>query len=359
MVLAGAGRGVLFAFLLLAVGAASPAWAGDGEDCSWPEPAQTLLKTNPARLVSACRRLADQGNVAGQLNLGFLYATGRGVPRNHAEAAKWWRDAADQGSARAHSNLRLIYRMDWGALRDQAEAPTWQETAAEPGSTIPKNVRNAPVNKDHDAAVVMELGGSAHPPAAASPQFLIAALRSPQTAVKADIARLPKWQRVRDWMVDDAAMYHDPALSGWVSWAATLRNLAIPARLDAINRRVNAAFLYASDYEVWGIGNYWGTPSEIVAKGATDCKGFVIMKFWLARLAGLDSDHLSLLVGILAGTQQMHAVLLVGANGTAVVLDNLHADVFDIAAIGGFRPLLTADLRGLTLIDAALTAGAK
>src|SRR5437667_6981594 len=48
----GAGHWALFALLLLAVCMALPAWAGDGEDCSWPEPAGTLLKTNPDRLVS-------------------------------------------------------------------------------------------------------------------------------------------------------------------------------------------------------------------------------------------------------------------------------------------------------------------
>ena len=83
------------------------------------------------------------------------------------------------------------------------------------------------------------------------------------------------------------------------------------------------------------------------------------MKFWLARLAGLDDGDLSLLVGFLAVTQQMHAVLLVVADGTPVVLDSLHADVVDLAGFGNFRPLLTADLRELKLIDTALTGGAR
>ena len=355
----GAGHWALFALLLLAVCMALPAWAGDGEDCSWPEPADTLLKTNPERLVSACRRLADQGNVNGQLNLGFMYGTGRGVPKDHAEAVKWWQEAADQGSVRARANLRLIHEMGLGAPLDPAGAPAWPEKTAERGGTIAESVRNAPDIEDRDAAVAAVLDGPAGSIPAASPEVPIAGPGAPQNVVKADIARLPKWRRVRDWLVDDATARGDPALSEWASWAATLRNLPIPARLDAINRRVNAAFRYAGDLEVWGISNYWGTPSEIVAKGATDCKGFVIMKFWLARLAGLDDGDLSLLVGFLAVTQQMHAVLLVVADGTPVVLDSLHADVVDLAGFGNFRPLLTADLRELKLIDTALTGGAR
>src|SRR5690348_4377909 len=78
-----------FAILVLLLALAPRAWA-DGEECRWPEPAQTLLKTNPTRLVSACHRLANQDEVTGQLNLGFLYEMGLGVPQNPAEAMRWW-----------------------------------------------------------------------------------------------------------------------------------------------------------------------------------------------------------------------------------------------------------------------------
>src|SRR5262249_43137148 len=158
------------------------------------------LKTDPTRLVSACRRLANQGKVAGQLNLGFLYETGRGVPQNHAEAMRWWRAAADEGDARARTNLKLMSAMGWRAVRDHAAPPIWQEKAAEASSTIPKNVRNAPDIEFHDAAVVTVLGKPAQSTAPASPHVPIAGLGMPQNVVKADIGRLPKWLRVRNWM---------------------------------------------------------------------------------------------------------------------------------------------------------------
>jgi predicted transglutaminase-like cysteine proteinase len=163
-----------------------------------------------------------------------------------------------------------------------------------------------------------------------------------------DIARLPNWQRIRDWMVDSAPI-SDPSLSRWASWAAGLRAWPIAARLDAINHRVNDAFPYAADPTLWGVPNHWSTPQEIVAKGATDCKGFAIMKFWLARLSGVDGDNLALLVGFLPHTHRMHAVLLVTVDGAPTVLDSLQGDVVDAAMFGGFRPLLAADLHGLRL----------
>ena len=55
------------------------------------------------------RRAADQGNADAQFNLGVMYAEGRGVPRDDAEAARWYRCAADQGEAAAQFNLGLMY----------------------------------------------------------------------------------------------------------------------------------------------------------------------------------------------------------------------------------------------------------
>ena len=44
---------------------------------------------------------AEQGNAAAQLKLGLMYAKGKGVPEDDAEAVKWFRKAAEQGHARA------------------------------------------------------------------------------------------------------------------------------------------------------------------------------------------------------------------------------------------------------------------
>ena len=41
--------------------------------------------------------LAEQGNASAQYNLGVMYANGRGVPQDYAEAMKWYRLAAEQG----------------------------------------------------------------------------------------------------------------------------------------------------------------------------------------------------------------------------------------------------------------------
>ncbi|HCN07703.1 MAG TPA: hypothetical protein DIT01_07195, partial [Lentisphaeria bacterium] len=62
-----------------------------------------------AEAVKWCRKAAEQGDAAAQLNLGKMYATGLGVPEDDAEAFKWFRKAAEQGYADAQYHLGLMY----------------------------------------------------------------------------------------------------------------------------------------------------------------------------------------------------------------------------------------------------------
>jgi TPR repeat protein len=116
--------------LLLAVATASSSRAGDAEDCG---DAASLIQTDAARVVAACRRLADQGNAVAQNNLGALYDNGLGVAQDYAEAAKWFRKAADQGSAVAQNNLAILFDDGKGVKQDYAVAVGWYRRAAVQG----------------------------------------------------------------------------------------------------------------------------------------------------------------------------------------------------------------------------------
>ena len=52
-----------------------------------------------ATALQLIRPLAEHGSADAQYNLGIMYFTGQGVPKDSAEAAKWFRLAADQGDA--------------------------------------------------------------------------------------------------------------------------------------------------------------------------------------------------------------------------------------------------------------------
>ena len=68
-----------------------------------------------------------------QLNLGFMYRKGRGVPQNDASAVWWYRKAAGQGNAPAQFNLGWMYNKGQGETQDFVEAVRWFRKAAEQG----------------------------------------------------------------------------------------------------------------------------------------------------------------------------------------------------------------------------------
>jgi TPR repeat protein len=75
------------------------------------------------------RPQAEQGDAGAQLNLGYMYSNGYGVPQDHKEAIKWYRRAAEQGSDRAQYNLGLMYDGGYGVPQDYVQAHMWYNIA--------------------------------------------------------------------------------------------------------------------------------------------------------------------------------------------------------------------------------------
>src|SRR5262245_64747293 len=98
------------------IGSGTVAVADASEDCS---NAEVLLKTDPARTVSACQELAKLGDALAQNNLGSMYFQSRGVSWSYKEAAKWYRQAAEQGYAAAQCNLGIMYSRGEGVRSEE------------------------------------------------------------------------------------------------------------------------------------------------------------------------------------------------------------------------------------------------
>ena len=84
---------------------------------------------NEAEAVKWYRKAADQGNAYAQFNLASKYNDGKGVPENYAEAAKWYRKAADQGLARAQHSLGFYYANGIGLPENYIRAYVWWSMA--------------------------------------------------------------------------------------------------------------------------------------------------------------------------------------------------------------------------------------
>ena len=83
--------------------------------------------------IDALRVRAEAGDAEAQDDLGIMYANGRGVPEDDAEAVRWFRLAADQGVGTAQSNLGVMYHTGDGVTQDYAEPMRWYRLAADQG----------------------------------------------------------------------------------------------------------------------------------------------------------------------------------------------------------------------------------
>ena len=63
----------------------------------------------------------------------MAYANNEGVPKDEAEAIRWYQKAADQGYAKAQFALGNVYEYGLGVPKDEVEAARWCRKAAEQG----------------------------------------------------------------------------------------------------------------------------------------------------------------------------------------------------------------------------------
>ncbi len=83
--------------------------------------------------------LAERGNARAQAMVGFMYATGQGLPQAYDAASYWYRLAAEQGDTTAQYLLGLAYDKGQGVPQDEVAAYKWLNLAA---ARAPKRLRD-------------------------------------------------------------------------------------------------------------------------------------------------------------------------------------------------------------------------
>jgi len=86
-----------------------------------------------ARAVELYKKAAEGGYALAQYRLGVLYQIGQGVPKNLAEARKWFGAASDAGLREAEFNYAIMLETGTGGERDPKEAARLYEIAAGKG----------------------------------------------------------------------------------------------------------------------------------------------------------------------------------------------------------------------------------
>ena len=91
------------------------------------------VRRDDAAAAKWYRKAADQGFSHAQYSLAVTYYEGRGVVQNYSTALKWYRKASDQGDVMAQYDIGLMYQRGDGVTRDDAEAVNWYREAAHQG----------------------------------------------------------------------------------------------------------------------------------------------------------------------------------------------------------------------------------
>ena len=110
---------------------ASPAMADPAEDASNAFAAEQ--KGDFPTALRLYRSAALAGSTYAQGNLGTMYHTGKGGPKNFPEALRWYTEAAKANYADSEFNLGIMNELGEGMKQDFAAAAKWYRQAAEQG----------------------------------------------------------------------------------------------------------------------------------------------------------------------------------------------------------------------------------
>jgi predicted transglutaminase-like cysteine proteinase len=117
-------------------------------------------------------------------------------------------------------------------------------------------------------------------------------------------------------------------------------------KLEAVNQFFNSRTRYASDFEVWGVSEYWATPNEFLERKAGDCEDYAIAKYFALIRSGMTDDVLRIVYGRLVTFREPHMVLYyLGA--PVLVLDNVVDKILTEQERSDLVPILAFNRSGL------------
>ena len=90
------------------------------------------VNAHPVSAFQCILRSAEQGYVPAEAAVAMMYANGKGVQQNYAEAGKWWIKAAEGGDLIAARHAWNLYRNGEGVARDRNIANRWAQAIGEP-----------------------------------------------------------------------------------------------------------------------------------------------------------------------------------------------------------------------------------
>ncbi|MBI2782673.1 MAG: sulfate adenylyltransferase [Porticoccaceae bacterium] len=178
--------------------------------------------------------------------------------------------------------------------------------------------------------------------------LLICACVLPGTTTHADPA-LVDWNestRFDDWYVQGSAA----RLQRWKDIIVSGQHLDEAEKLRLANDFFNGA-RFVSDEELYGVADYWATPTEFIEHDAGDCEDFAIAKYFTLKAMGMDVAKLRITYVKSLTLNQAHMVLAYYPTPDAepLILDNLNLLIKPASERADLRPVYSFNAEALWL----------
>lgn len=175
-----------------------------------------------------------------------------------------------------------------------------------------------------------------------------------------------KWRKVEDEINAEAPALSRCEANGAQCTPTAARFVAVikaatekqgRARLEEVNRRVNAAIRYTSDIAQWGVVDRWSAPLDVNGKGSFDtgmgdCEDYAIAKYVALREAGVPAKDLRVLLVRDKVVNMGHAVLAAREEGSWLIMDNRFNRMLAENDADFLLPLFAMDADGVKLFAA-------
>ena len=143
-----------------------------------------------------------------------------------------------------------------------------------------------------------------------------------------------------------------------VEWETLLhqtRELPVSEKLKRVNEFFNRRMAFAENKEVWGQDDYWATPLESLMKARSDCKGYVVAKYFTLLELDVPIKQLRLIYvkaqigGAESSIQQAHMILAYYPTPEAepLILDNLITDIRAASRRSDLLPIYSFNSEGI------------
>ena len=153
------------------------------------------------------------------------------------------------------------------------------------------------------------------------------------------------------------AKYKEYGRNRVASWAKLLnasQGKTVKEKLELVNNFFNQNVLWVSDYDHYGVEDYWATPLETVASGGGDCEDFSIAKYFTLIALNVPMEKLTITYVKAESANPInrsHMVMTYYETPAAVplVLDNLIPEIKPASERKDLVPVYTFNGQGLWL----------